>query len=196
MRDDPVVIALVQRARDGDQFAWNELVDRFAPLVWAVCQRYRLSGAAADDVAATVWLRLVERLGSIREPAALPGWIATTTSRECLQALRAASRQVLTDDLELAGAVEESFDEWLFEQERQIALRTALTELDERCRRLLELLFTEPPVPYADIASRMSMTIGSIGPTRMRCLDKLRAAPPIVALRESAGGERHDQRMG
>src|SRR5947208_3042390 len=159
MRDDPVVLALVQRARDGDQFAWNELVDRFAPLVWAVCQRYRLSGAAADDVAATVWLRLVERLGSIREPAALPGWIATTTSRECLQALRAASRQVLTDDVEMA-ATEESFDDWLVEQERHIALRTAFTELDERCRRLLELLFTEPPVAYADIATRMGMTIG------------------------------------
>src|SRR5215472_18741654 len=92
MRDDPVVIMLVARARDGDQYAWNEIVDRYAPLVWSICQRYGLSRDDASDIGQTVWLLLVEQLGNIRQPAALPGWLATTTQRECLRVLRAAGR--------------------------------------------------------------------------------------------------------
>ena len=88
MRDDPAVIALVKRARDGDSRAWDQLVERYAPLVWSVCRRYRLSPADCDDVGAGVWLRLVEGLPSLREPAALPGWVATVTRRECLRFLR------------------------------------------------------------------------------------------------------------
>ena len=80
MRDDPSVIALVERARDGDQEAWYRLVARYSPLVWSACLRHGLSGADADDVGASVWLRLVERLGSLRDPAALPGWLASTTA--------------------------------------------------------------------------------------------------------------------
>ena len=85
MRDDSSVSALVARARDGDQPAWNELVERYAPLVWSICNRYRLSRQDIDDIGQTVWLLLVEQLGNIRQPAALPGWLATTTQRECLR---------------------------------------------------------------------------------------------------------------
>ncbi len=92
MRDDPAVISLVTRARDGDQAAWNEIVDRYAPLVWGICRRYQLNRSDTDDVAQTVWLLLVEQLDRLRQPAALPGWIATTTARECLRVLRTASR--------------------------------------------------------------------------------------------------------
>jgi DNA-directed RNA polymerase specialized sigma24 family protein len=81
MRDDPSVIALVTRAAGDDQQAWDELIERYAPLVWAICSRYRLSNHDIEDVGQSVWLLLVEQLGRLREPAALPGWLATTTKR-------------------------------------------------------------------------------------------------------------------
>ena len=90
MRDDPVVINLVTRARDGDKQAWDALVERYAPLLWSICRRYRLGGTDANDVGQSVWLRLLEQLDKIRDPAALPGWLATTTRRECGRMLRAA----------------------------------------------------------------------------------------------------------
>ena len=92
MRDDPAVTDLVTRARDGDQQAWDALVERHAPLIWSICRRYRLGGADAEDAAQAVWLRLVGQLDKIRDPAAIAGWLATTTRRECCKVLRAAHR--------------------------------------------------------------------------------------------------------
>src|SRR5258708_8427456 len=92
MRDDLSVIALVARVSDGDQRAWDELVERYSPLVWSICFRYQLTRQDIDDVGQSVWLLLVEQVGKLREPAALPGWIATTTKRECLRALRTSLR--------------------------------------------------------------------------------------------------------
>src|SRR5215831_5359524 len=85
VRDDPVVVDLVARATDGDQEAWNEIVERYAPLVWSICSRYRMASDDVEDIGQTVWLRLVEQIGNLRQPAALPGWLATTTHRECLR---------------------------------------------------------------------------------------------------------------
>src|SRR5262245_22442496 len=113
MRDDPSVVSLVERAREGDRAAWDEIVARYASLVWSVCRRYGLVGGDAEDVGASVWLRLVERLGSIREPAALPGWIATTTRRECLRVLRAGRRQVPVEEHEFPDEERASSDELL-----------------------------------------------------------------------------------
>src|SRR3984885_1730711 len=90
--DDPSVIALVAHAVQGDPVAWNEIVERYAPLVWSICGRFQLSGRDREDVAQNVWLLLVEQLAKLREPAALPGWLATTTRRECLRVAAAASR--------------------------------------------------------------------------------------------------------
>ena len=97
MRDDPVVIALVDRAAAGDEGAWNEIVDRYAPLVWSICTRYQLGHEEAHDVGQTVWLLLVEKIGGLREPAALPGWLATTTQRECFRVLRVERRHEHTE---------------------------------------------------------------------------------------------------
>jgi DNA-directed RNA polymerase specialized sigma24 family protein len=88
--DDPVVTGLVTRARNGDKQAWDALVERHAPLIWSICGRHRLADADAEDVAQSVWLKLVDQLGRIRDPAALPGWLDTTTRRECDRILRAA----------------------------------------------------------------------------------------------------------
>src|SRR5260370_21014755 len=90
VRDDPTVITLVNRAAAGDAAAWNEIVERYAPLVWSICLRFRLDRYDADDVGQSVWLLLVDNLGSLREPAALPGWLGKTTRNECLRVLRAA----------------------------------------------------------------------------------------------------------
>ena len=91
-RGDPVVTGLVTRARNGDRQASGRAVDRYAPLVWSICRRHRLEAADAQDAAQTVWLTLVDHLDSLRDPAALPGWLATTTRRECGRILRAARR--------------------------------------------------------------------------------------------------------
>src|SRR5215472_12683935 len=157
MRDDLSVSALVARAQDGDQPAWNELVERYAPLVWSICNRYRLRRPDIDDIAQTVWLLLVEQLGNIRKPAALPGWLATTTQRECLRVLRVAGRydsfgssadsQVLRD--QSAPEIEQE----VIEAELRAALRTAFVELPARCRQLLSMLISDPPHSYAEISA-------------------------------------------
>jgi RNA polymerase sigma factor (sigma-70 family) len=202
MRDDPAVIRMVLGARDGDKGAWDELVERYAPLVWTISRRYGLSGADVDDVGQSVWLLLVEHLPGLREPAALPGWIATTTQRECLRLVKAGRRTEPTDLTELSAAMPSdgvSIDEELLRHERREAVRTAFGQLAPRCRLLLSMLVQDPPVAYREISEKLHMPVGSIGPNRARCLDRLRLAPALAALIgtrderpiESDGGERH-----
>jgi RNA polymerase sigma factor (sigma-70 family) len=182
MRDDPTLVALVLQARSGDQRAWDQLVTRYAPLVWGICRRYGLQGMDVDDVGASVWLRLVERLDTIREPAALPGWIVTTTRNECLRVLRNKQRTVPVEPDERLADGDPSFDDWLVAQERGIALRTAFAGLSERCRHLLALLFADPPASYAEISATIGIAVGAIGPSRQRCLERLRRDPALAPL--------------
>ncbi|MET7393374.1 sigma-70 family RNA polymerase sigma factor [Dactylosporangium sp. NPDC005572] len=182
MRDDPTLVALVLAARDGSQTAWDQLVERYAPLVYGICRRHGLAGMDVDDVGASVWLRLVERLDTIREPAALPGWIATTTRNECLRALRARQRTIPAEPDERLAADDPPFDDWLVAQERGIALRAAFAGLPDRCRRLLSLLFADPPTPYSEISAAIGIAVGAIGPNRQRCLDRLRRDPALASL--------------
>jgi RNA polymerase sigma factor (sigma-70 family) len=177
----PEIGLLLERAAAGEESAWHEIVHRYAPLIWSVCRRYRLSTAAAEDVAGTVWLRLVDGLNTIREPAALPGWLVTVTKRECVILLRKQDRETTLDDPYLADS-EAATDSWLLAEERRIALRDAFTRLPEPDRRLLSLLFSDPPTPYAEISAILGMPVGSIGPTRQRCLDRLRRSPSLAAL--------------
>jgi RNA polymerase sigma factor (sigma-70 family) len=193
---EQTVTNLVEAARRGDKRAWDAIVDRFAPLVWSVCLRHGLSPADAQDVGQGVWLRLVEQLDRIRDPAALPGWLVTTTRRECYRVHEVAVRR---DALErrsvnetLTSPVEPEVDDWLFAAERQAALRDAFADLGEPCRRLLALLFHDPPIPYAVIGRRMDMPVGSIGPRRSRCLDRLRRHPALRHIRDAEAGD-HDQ---
>lgn len=183
---DGGLTALVTSAAAGDTRAWNALVERYAPLVHATCRRWRLDTADAADVSQTVWLRLVENLGRLREPQALPGWLRTTTVRECTR-LYHARRRERPDDL--AGYLDRSpddgsgpVDERLIDDERDAALRAALAELPERCQRLLGLLMRDPPTPYTDISAQLGMPCGAIGPNRARCLNRLRRSPTLRAL--------------
>jgi RNA polymerase sigma factor (sigma-70 family) len=192
MRDDPAVIDLVSRANNGDAAAWDQLVERYAPLVWSICRRYRLSRPDADDVGQGVWLRLVEYLPALREPAAVPGWLATTTHRECLRVLRISQRRdqherplppdAAADFARYGGSGAEPPESALLEAERQAALREALASLPARCRQLLSLLIADPPLSYAEIGARLQLPVGSIGPSRGRCLDALRRSPAFSAL--------------
>ena len=183
---DDSVIDLVACARGGDAQAWDAIVERYDPLIWSICRRYRLGPADADDVRQSVWLRLVDQLGKIREPAALPGWIATTTRRECGRMVRAehGPRAVVyvldTDSIPDKHA--ETADQELLTAERHAALREAFTFLPPEGQQLIAMLTADPPVPYLEISARLGIPVGSIGPTRSRCLNKMRRHPAIAAL--------------
>jgi RNA polymerase sigma factor (sigma-70 family) len=189
----PLVVDLVTRARDGDRQAWDALVDRYAPLIWAICRRYRLDRADAEHVGQTVWLRLLEQLENIRDPAALAGWLAATAQRESIRVLRTrrphpagyvpGAREVPDD--QSATAKQE-----LLAAERDAALREALARLPAYCQRLMALLCADPSVPYAEISTRLGIAVGSIGPDRGRCLEELRRDPAIAALIRAANGPR------
>ena len=196
MRDDPSVTDLVTRARIGDQQAWDTLVERYAPLVWSICRRYRLNVTDVQDVGQAVWLRLVDHLSNLRDPAALAGWLATTTRRECGRALHAAGRPALAQvcdaenipDNNQSGMAERE----LLMHERNAALRLAFGDLPSDCQRLLALLIEDPPLSYAQISATLGIPVGSIGPSRGRCLAKLRHHPAIAALinpEPPSGGE-------
>ena len=178
---DPDLISMVERAKGGDKAAWDEIVDRFSTLVWSVCHKYRLSEPDAEDVNGTVWLRLIENLAGLREPAALPGWLATTTARACIEVYRRNKRQIPRDTMDMTipdGAPGTAHR--LLMEEQQDALRAAFARLSDRCRQLLQMLFAEPPVAYAQVSSSIDIPIGAIGPTRRRCLAKLRADPILL----------------
>jgi RNA polymerase sigma factor (sigma-70 family) len=186
MRDDLAITDLVARAKDGDQQAWDALVERHAPLIWSICRRHRLGGADAEDAAQAVWLRLVDQLDKIRDPAAIAGWLATTTRRECYRALRAARRvQAAGPTLDAKAILDQqtrTAEHELLAAEQHAALREALTHLTPREQQLIAILAADPPVPYAEISARLGIPVGSIGPSRGRCLAKLRRHPAIAAL--------------
>jgi RNA polymerase sigma factor (sigma-70 family) len=186
MRNDPQVISLVTRAGSGDRHAWEALVERYSPLVWSVCRRYRLDGADAEDIGQCVWLRLVEQLSNLRDPAALPGWLVTTTQRECYRVWHDTSRLApggqLPDAEKLPDEQTATAEDELLMAERHAALREAFADLPPDCQRLVALLIADPPVPYAEISARLGIAVGSIGPSRGRCLDKMRRHPAIAAL--------------
>ena len=183
---DTTVSDLVARAKDGDRQAWNALVERYAPLIWSICRRHRLGRSDADDVGQSVWLRLVDQLDRVRDPAALPGWLATTARRECLRVLCATQgprATVYARDVEsLPDERTGLADQGLLAAERHAALREAFGQLPPNGQQLIALLIADPPVPYADISAQLGIPIGSIGPNRSRYLDKMRRHPSVAAL--------------
>jgi RNA polymerase sigma factor (sigma-70 family) len=182
-RSDAAIARLVNRATEGDQHAWNELVEEFGGLVWATARAYRLSAADADEVSQATWLRLFENLNRLHDPARVGGWLATTARRECIQVLRHTSRVIPTDDLpEQVGESAEP-DAALLATERDHALWSALAGLPEREQSLLRMLMTEPTPTYAEISAALQLPIGSIGPTRQRALQRLRREAGCRGLR-------------
>jgi RNA polymerase sigma factor (sigma-70 family) len=175
---------LVRGAAGGDEVAWRGLVDRFSGLVWSVARAYRLGDSDAADVYQTTWLRLAEHIRRIDHPDRVGAWLATAARRECLQSLRAAGRTLPTDDmdrLDTAPAKGNPTEEAVLaaETEREDAARAAamwraFARLSGRCRELLRILMATPPPSYAEVAAALGLPLGSIGPTRARCLQRLR----------------------
>lgn len=164
---------LLARCRSGEEEAWRLLVERYAPLILSIPRRYGLRAAQADDVFADVCLALVRALSGLRDPQALPQWLIRTTSRATWEVARKAKVRPPDDLPPLTGAAppEELMSRW---EEEQL-VRDALAALPERCRKLLTLLYFDSPAPsYDEVAMEMDMPRGSLGPTRSRCLDKLR----------------------
>ncbi|CAN5424893.1 sigma-70 family RNA polymerase sigma factor [soil metagenome] len=191
--DEEATAALVARAGKGDQAAYEVLVDRFAGLVWSIARSHRLNAADAGDVSQTTWLRFVEHLDRIREPERLAGWLSTTARNESIAVLRRQGRSVPTGhDLDDA---DETFladlgpapDARLLGDERAVAVGKAFGGLPARCQELLRLLLHDPPISYEEIGATLDLPIGSIGPTRGRCLDRLRNHPEIVRITSGTG---------
>ncbi|GAB1691402.1 sigma-70 family RNA polymerase sigma factor [Krasilnikovia sp. M28-CT-15] len=176
--------ALVKASVERDEDAWNEIVRRFAGLVAYVIRHYRLSPADTQDVSQLVWLRLVEHLGQLREPSALPGWLTTTTRHECERYLRTNGRNVAVDP-QTMPALDRSdspeIDELLIAAERRQVLLDGLGELAPQQRELLLMLTADPPYSYQEISRVLGVPIGSIGPMRSRVLGKLRDTDAVRA---------------
>lgn len=167
---------LVTSASAGDQSAWDALVDRYQSRVWAIARAHRLSTADAEDVFQVTFLRLVTHIGTIRDPNRVGAWLATTARHECLRLLRRAGRSVPSDDdsvLDGADHLMPPLDVKLLADERRVALWKALGRLSEQCQRLLRVLMADPEPTYEEVSKALGMPIGSIGPTRGRCLKHL-----------------------
>ncbi|MBM7807645.1 RNA polymerase sigma factor (sigma-70 family) [Geodermatophilus bullaregiensis] len=179
----PDLATLVDAARRGEPAAWQGLVQRFAPLVRTITGRYRLSEHDAEDVGQVTWLRLVEHLSRLREPLALPGWIATTARHESLRLARAHGRTLPVDPLDGSApeftGTDPEVDADLLHAEEVEAVREGLAALPPAQRDLLLLLAADPPLSYREISTRLGMPIGSIGPTRARTLARLGATPAV-----------------
>jgi RNA polymerase sigma factor (sigma-70 family) len=173
---------LVEGCRRGDEGAWEALVRRYQRLVYAVPRRAGLDEDASAEVFQEVFTTLLESINSIEQPSRLHAWLVTTAKRKTWRAVGRSktARQFASDEEagegEMYGVPDEQLlpDEALAQLEQQHIVRTALGELDERCRKLIEMLFyrAEPP-PYSEIAAALGTSEGSIGPTRARCLKKL-----------------------
>lgn len=167
---------LVRRAASGDQLAWEQLVDQYARLVFAVTRSFRLSDSDASDVSQTAWLRLLEHIDRI-DPVRVGAWLVVTTRRECLRIIALRKRVVLsyTDDaFEGLPGIQPDLDEALLADERALDVRRALATLPENLQQLVGMLVADPPLPYAVISETLGLPVGSIGPMRGRCLTKLR----------------------
>ena len=166
MRDDSVVTDLVIRVSGGDRQAWDALVDRYAPLIWGICRRYQLRDAHAADVGQAVWLHLAGHLDSRRDPAALAGWLAATTRRECGRVLR-GTRGLPADGQELQDVPDEqtaTADNELLAAERDAAPEPGVRPPARAGQRRLAMLIADPPVPYAQSAPSWAYRPGASGP--------------------------------
>ena len=161
--------------------AWGLLVERNARLVWKVVRCFRLPEEASWEAYQSTWLRAIERLDTVRDPESFPAWLATTARHEALAVIRARSRVVPTSSMFDRPADDPPLGERLIRDERCRAVQDGFTRLPQSCQDLLRLLTIDPPMPYKEIERLLDMRHGSIGPTRRRCLEKLRETPPMAA---------------
>jgi RNA polymerase sigma factor (sigma-70 family) len=183
----------VRQAAAGDLYAWNRLVDKYSRLIWSITASFRLGESDAADVVQTTWMRLIEYIDRIEQPTRVGSWLASTARNECLRHVAARKRIVLVhedDEFDAADHHGPEVDEALLASERVRDVRQAMSHLPPQWQRLMDLLMADPPVSYAEISDQLGLPIGSIGPTRGRCLAKLR-----VLLEASLSINRVDSRL-
>lgn len=186
-RVDDALPGLVRRARGGDQQAWREVIRLCQPRLRSVLAAYRLQPADVEDVLQDVWIRCFEHLDAIREPVALPGWLATTARREALRVLRHHARAELcatVGETELGpgpGCYEETLASELSRR-----LHAAVRRLPHRHQRLILATLLEPQVTQRELAHRLAMPLGSVGPIRVRSLGRLRQDAALAGLARAA----------
>jgi len=172
---------LILACRRGDQAAWEMIVNRYQRLIFTIPRRAGLDKDQAADVFQEVLTTLFEKLDVIEHPEKLQSWLVTTARRKTWRAVlelksHAQRGGEMEDESELATLPDGAplAEEVLMQLEEQHQVRTAVTSLDERCRKLIELLFySAEPKPYSEVAAALGTSEGSIGPTRARCLEKL-----------------------
>jgi RNA polymerase sigma factor (sigma-70 family) len=173
------VRTLVVRATDGDEAAWREIVRRFERLVWESARHVRgLEHHDYEDVVATTWCRLVDAIGTLREPATIGAWLATTAYRQALQVERTRRRR-LSLEVELkpegpGAAVHQEMDREIVRQQDRRAIMLAARGLGPSARRLLMALLDDPDASYREIEERHGIGVSSIGPTRGRAFRRLK----------------------
>lgn len=173
---------LVQECLSGNREAWESLVQRYSRLIYSIALRSGLSEDDAADIFQAVCVKLLANLEKLKDDKHLTGWLITTAKHECVHTLRQRQRTqslmpIHNNDSKLALlAADDPFpDEAMVHVEEEHMVRQAVTELNTRCRQLIELLYlADPPASYVDISQSMNMPIGSIGPTRARCLKNLK----------------------
>ncbi|WP_337191830.1 RNA polymerase sigma factor [Nocardioides flavescens] len=165
------------RWRGGDALALDDLVRVMTPVLWQVVRAHRLPAEVAEDVVQTTWLALVRSRDAVHDPAAVGSWLTTSARREAWRVAKAAGRSLATEDDDLAPRLPDatSPEADVVRRDEDRLLWAAVDRLGERCRRLLRIVAFEHRPDYASVAAELAMPIGSIGPTRGRCLDKLRA---------------------
>jgi len=168
----------VRAAAAGEHGAWDRLVSRYVALLWSIALRHGLNESDAADVVQNTWLRLFEHIEDIREPARVGAWLATTAQRESLRIVAQRQRVVPSDDqatFDGADRLQAPVDERLLAREQAAEARAALHTLPPTWQSLVQLLPQDPPLSYEEIGAGLGVPIGSIGPTRGRCVRRLRA---------------------
>jgi len=168
---------VVRRAAAGEAAAWDRLMDQYGRLIWSITRDFKLIDSDAADVVQTTWMRLIEHIDRIEHADRVGSWLAATARNECLRSLAARKRLVLAqedDSFDGPARHEPEVDEALLAAERAAGVREAMTQLPRRWQRLMEMLMADPPASYAEISDQLGLPVGSIGPTRGRCLARLR----------------------
>jgi RNA polymerase sigma factor (sigma-70 family) len=183
---DDDIVELQKAAADGDPGAWRALVQRFSPLVWSVSRAHRLSVSDAEDVYQFVWLTLTQNLGDINEPTFLAGWLYRVARNECLRVAGRTGRYVLTENVVEARRLDEGeyADAFILLEARNAELWRQVDRLPDKCRVLLRALVADPQPSYDELAVRFDMAIGSVGPTRQRCLERLRRGLALIRIKQ------------
>ncbi|MFJ3792513.1 RNA polymerase sigma factor [Kitasatospora sp. NPDC090091] len=190
---------LVDECLAGNQDSWNQIVDSYTPLIWAIVRGHRLSTADCEDVIQTTWLRVIQHLGQLRDPEKLAHWLSAAARRESLKHIRRSGRSTPADEPEVFDRPEPSEnqpEEEALKQETRDEVLLAYCSLSPKCQALLGLLVADPPMSYDEVSATLGIPRGSIGPFRSRCLKHLERAMAVEADRSERARELFDTIKG